>query len=33
MKNIAIKNRSKEMYINLFGGEPLVNIDIGIYIY
>ena len=32
MKNIAIKNRSKEMYINLFGGEPLVNIDIGIYI-
>ena len=32
MINQAKTRNSKSMYINLFGGEPLLNIDCGFYI-
>lgn len=32
MKNQAKARNSKSMYINLFGGEPLLNIECGFYI-
>lgn len=32
MKNEASNRRVKSMYINLFGGEPLMNIEIGLFI-
>lgn len=32
MKNLAVQRKAKTMYVNLFGGEPLVNIEKGFYI-